>query len=185
MRFFRFLFLIAFWAWGFLNPGPKLPPQILIDHPNPLLIQKDFIWYYRGKLFSGYMVERERNGKIVYQLPILNGREEGIAWAWYSTGEKLLKRIYIQGKKSGVFEQWWPNGHYRYVFHYREDKMDGAESVFYPNGHLRQLSHFKEGKEEGLQSAWNTHGDLISNYTIRKGRLYGIIGVKSCIPTGH
>jgi len=42
-------------------------------------------WHYKGQPFSGYMLEKEEN-RVVYQLPISEGLEHGLAIGWYNSG---------------------------------------------------------------------------------------------------
>lgn len=142
-------------------------------------------WYYRKKLFSGYMLEKEKDGSIVYKLPIYEGEENGLAKGWYHSGEKLLEREFINGKINNHFIQWWPNGNQRYLFQYKNDLYHGTQYIFFPNGQKRQENNYLNGQEEGLQRVWNEKGLLISNYTIKNKKLYGIISVKSCLPVAH
>lgn len=142
-------------------------------------------WLYKGQPFSGYMIEKEEN-RVVYQLPIAEGREQGLAKGWYNSGEKLLERIFINGKKEGVFKQWWPNGKLRYLFRYKHDQFDGKQLVYFPNGKVREESNYQLGEKEGTQRVWDENSKLISNYVIKNKRIYGVVSVKSCIPVdGH
>ncbi|GAB2519549.1 hypothetical protein GCM10027085_06730 [Spirosoma aerophilum] len=152
---------------------------------DPLLQKTDSGWSYKGAVFSGYMVEKEKDGLIVYRLPILDGRENGLAKGWYNTGEKLLERRFVDGRKEGLFTQWWPNGHLRYVFHYRHDQYDGPQLVFFPDGTKREESMYKLGEQDGPQRVWDKAGKRVANYTIRNKRAYGLISVKSCLPVIH
>ena len=140
-------------------------------------------YFYHGEPFTGFMIEQEKNGRIVYKLPIIEGRENGLALGWYNTGEKLLERYFKQGKIEGTFKQWWPNGNYRYLFNYKNGLLNGPQTVFFPNSKIRQKSNYQLGKEAGLQQTWDTSGQLVSNYTIKDNKLYGVISVKSCIPS--
>lgn len=142
-------------------------------------------WLHKGRPFSGYMLEKEEN-RVVYQLPIFEGLEQGLAKGWYNSGEKLLERIFINGKKEGKFQQWWPNGKLRYLFNYKNDQFDGKQLVYFPNGKIREESNYHLGEKEGTQRVWNENCKLISNYVIKNKRIYGLVSVKSCIPIdGH
>jgi antitoxin component YwqK of YwqJK toxin-antitoxin module len=152
---------------------------------DPNLKKTDNGWFYKGQPFSGNMLEKEKDGRLVYQLPIIDGKENGIAKGWYNTGEKLLKRIFENGKIAGDFKQWWPNGRLRYLFHYKNNQFDGKQLVFFPDGKIREESHYLLGEKEGKQRVWDEKGLLISNYAIKNKRIYGVISVKSCIPVGH
>ena len=159
------------------------PPSYNVLNFDTALKRNDKGYYYHGKPFSGYMIQQEKDGRVVYKLPIINGLENGLALAWYNTGEKLLEQYYVDGKIEGEFKQWWPNGNYRYLFNYKNDQFNGTQTVFFPNSKIRQRSNYKMGKEEGVQQTWDSAGQLISNYTIKNNKLYGVIWVQSCIPS--
>ena len=159
------------------------PPNYNVLNIDTALKHNDNGYFYQGKPFSGYIIEQEKDGRVVYKLPIINGLENGLALAWYNTGEKLLERYFEEGKAEGLFKQWWPNGNYRYLFNYKNDQFNGTQTVFFPNSKIRQKSNYQRGKEEGLQQTWDSIGQLVSNYTIKNNKLYGVISVKSCIPS--
>lgn len=163
----------------------KKPPEIRITNFDVSLKKADEIWRYKGQIFSGYMIQVEKDGRTVYELPIIEGKENGTAKGWYNSGEKLIERIFIEGKIDGKMTQWWPNGRIRYLFQYKNDKFEGSQWVFFPNGKRRELSNYSLGEKERIQQVWDEKGILISNYTIKNKKLYGIISVESCIPTGH
>ncbi|GAB3034223.1 toxin-antitoxin system YwqK family antitoxin [Spirosoma pulveris] len=178
--------LLSFGACLFLwLNNSRNPPPVEVVNYDPLLQKTDSGWYYKGALFSGYMVEKEKDGLIVYRLPIVDGRENGLAKGWYNTGEKLLERRFVNEKKEGIYKQWWPNGQPRYVFHYRHDQYDGPQLVFFPDGKKREESRYTLGEQDGPQRVWDKDGKLIANYTIRNKRAYGLTSVKSCLPVMH
>ena len=163
----------------------QLPPALRIVNFDTALQKPGDTWLYKGKLFSGYMIQVEKDGRTVYELPIINGKENGMATGIYNNGEKLMERNFADGKREGIFKQWWPNGNLRYVFNFKNDVFESRQWVFFPDGKKRQVSNYTLGELDGLQSIWNEEGQLISNYTYKNKKLYGIITVKSCIPNGH
>lgn len=135
---------------------------------------------------NGQIEEKSLDGKsTLFYVPVNDGLEEGQASGIYSTGEKLMTRNYEKGQVEGEFIQWWPNGNKRYLLNYKHNQLDGKQLVFYPNGDRHEESNYLEGTVEGIQRVWNEHGQLVSNYTIRNKKLYGVISVKSCLPEGH
>jgi antitoxin component YwqK of YwqJK toxin-antitoxin module len=164
----------------------KKIPVLNVQNFNPLLKKVNGKWMYKNELLNGNIVEKNVDDKtILYLVPILNGLEEGQALGNYSTGEKLMIRNYTKGKVEGEFIQWWPNGNIRYRLNFKHDQMNGQQFVFYPNGNKQQESNYAEGKEDGIQRVWNENGQLLSNYTIKNKKLYGVISVKSCLPEEH
>ena len=194
MKIHPYKYLLIFFCWVMMvciscnsNTTTKilLPPDVRIFNYDTLLKQNTEGWFYKGQPFNGYMVQEEKNHRIVYELPILNGKENGWAKGCYYNGAKLLERYYSDGKKEGLYKQWWPNGHYRYLFNYKNGIYEGTQIVYFANGSKRQESNYENGEEEGIQRTWNEQSILISNYTIKNKIQYGIIKIKSCIPATH
>jgi antitoxin component YwqK of YwqJK toxin-antitoxin module len=51
---------------------------------------------------------------------------------------------------------------------------------WYPDGSLFRESQYAEGQEAGRQRMWHADGTLRSNYIVREGQRYGLIGSKGC-----
>ena len=168
------------------SSNKKKIPNLYVQNFDTSLKKVNSQWYYKNDPLNGYLVEQSSDGKnILYQVPVIDGLEEGWAWVRYNSLEKLMIRYYRKGKVEGSFTKWWPNGNERYRFNYKHDKLDGKQMVFYPNGQKHQESNYADGNEEGIQRVWDEKGHLISNYTIKNKKLYGVVSVKSCIPEGH
>ena len=159
-----------------------VPPEFLVKNNDTLLLKTDKGWTYTKRLFNGYMIQVENDGKIVYRLPIIDGKEHGLAIGFYNTGEKLLERTFVTGKKQGVFKQWWPNGNLRYLFNYNHDKYDGKQIVYFHFGKVQEEKNYLNGMEEGVQRIWDSTGNLISNYTVKNKKIYGALSAKDCMP---
>lgn len=176
------IYLFLFLFFGSCQENKK---RISVLNFDPNLKKTNKGWIYKNKAFTGLMIEEEKDHRIVYRLPIADGKEEGLAKGWYNSGEKLSEKIFINGKIEGIFKQWWPNGRLRYLFKYKNNVFDGKQIVYLPNSKVREESNYQSGEKEGIQRVWDEKGSLISNYTIKNQKLYGIISVKSCIPVGH
>ena len=163
----------------------NVPPHILVKNTDPSLIKTDAGWIFNNRPFSGFMIQVENNGRIVYKLPIIEGKEEGVAIGFYYSGEKLLERRFINGKKQGIFKQWWPNGRLRYLFNYHHDKYEGKQIVYFHFGKVQAEKNYRAGIEEGVQKIWDSTGNLISNYTVKNNKIYGALSAMDCMPVLH
>jgi len=161
------------------------PPQLEVKNIDTLLSKTDKGWLYKNRPFNGYMIEVENDGRIVYRLPIINGKEDGLAIGFYNSGEKLLERKFIKGEKQGVFKQWWPNGRLRYLFNFNKDKYDGKQIVYFHFGKVQEEKNYLNGIEEGVQRIWDSTGNLISNYTVKNNKIYGTLSAKDCMQVAH
>ncbi len=161
------------------------PPLFEVKNYDPLLSKTDNGWFYNNRPFNGYMIQVEKDGRVVYKLPIINGKEEGIAVGYYNTGEKLLERLFTNGEKQGIFKQWWPNGNLRYLFNYNHDKYNGKQIVFFHFGKVQEEKNYNNGMEEGVQRIWDSSGNLISNYIVKNNKSYGSLSAKDCMPVAR
>lgn len=122
---------------------------------------------------------------IALLLLLLPACDENAKWGrpvekWYSNGQIMERRYYVEGKKVGVHMGWWPNGNKRFEYHYSEDMYHGKVREWYENGQLYKRFHYKDGHEEGFQQMWKPDGRIAANYEVRNGRKYGLTGVKNC-----
>ncbi len=166
------------------NSTNKLP-LLEVKNNDSLLLKTDAGWIYNNEVFNGQVVEVENDGSVVYRLPIINGKEQGLAIGFYNTGEKLVERKFINGEKQGVFKQWWPNGNLRYLFNYNHDKYDGQQIVYFHFGKVQEEKNYSNGIEEGAQRIWDSTGNLISNYTVKNKKIYGALSAKDCMPVAR
>jgi antitoxin component YwqK of YwqJK toxin-antitoxin module len=58
--------------------------------------------------------------------------------------------------------------------------MDGVAREWSREGKLLSEFHFVAGHEAGQQRMWNDDGSIRSNYVVRDGRRYGLIGAMGC-----
>lgn len=184
VNFWALLTLVFFYT-ACNTPGrhsQPVPPEVFINKNDRNLYRYDNLWRYKGRIFSGYITQEEKNKMLIYKLPVIDGLINGLAVGFYENGHKMLEEFFVDDRLEGLYKQWWRNGQYKYLFFYKEDKYEGTQKVFFEDGKLREESNFSNGKPEGLQRVWNKNGELISNYTIRNNKLYGIIKVESCIP---
>ena len=156
-----------------------------VKNTDSLLSKTDSGWMYKNSYFNGYMIQVENDGRVVYKLPIVNGKEQGVAVGFYNSGEKLLERPFMNGEKHGIFKQWWPNGRLRYLFNYSHDKYNGKQIAYFHFGKVQEEKNYLNGIEEGVQRIWDSTGNLISNYTVKNKKIYGAISAKDCMPVTH
>lgn len=99
---------------------------------------------------------------------------------WYSNGQLMERRNYLDGKRNGLHEGWWPDGSQRFEYHYKNDAYEGEVKEWYENGELYRSMNYVDGQEQGLQQLWKSDGRILANYEMINGRKYGLAGVKNC-----
>src|SRR5438105_15958924 len=66
------------------------------------------------------------------------------------------------------------------VYHYHAGLSEATQRQWYPNGQPWTSFHHHEGHELGQQQMWNPDGTIRSNYVIKDGRRYGLVGAMGC-----
>lgn len=179
MRLFVFIWMVFLFS---CQPSLKkqTPPDTLIDSKDAFLRNDNGTWKYKGSNYSGYIVEKKRE-RIVGKVPVINGKENGTATAWYENGSKKFERSYLNGDREGIHKGWHSNGSLAFEFFFHQDKYEGVQKSYYPDGKPWQVLNYTGGYEEGKQKTWNKEGRLINNFTVKNGKLYGVIGRYDCM----
>jgi antitoxin component YwqK of YwqJK toxin-antitoxin module len=80
----------------------------------------------------------------------------------------------------GPSRGWYENGARQFVYHYRNGVSEGSQEQWYPTGQPYTAFRHHAGHEAGQQRMWNADGTIRSNYVIRDGRRFGLLGAMGC-----
>jgi antitoxin component YwqK of YwqJK toxin-antitoxin module len=138
--------------------------------------------YFNNQLFSGvlytlYAATKDTAAKASY----LKGKEHGEWHKFYPNGKLQEQRFFNNGKKTGVFITWWPSGNKQTHCTLLNDEFEGTSQEWTDKGVLVKEMNYHNGHEEGWQRWWHDNGKVRSNYIIKEGRRYGLLGTKHCI----
>jgi MORN repeat variant len=138
--------------------------------------------YFNNQLFSGvlytlYAATKDTVAKTSY----LKGKEHGEWLKFYPDGKLQEQRFFDNGKKTGLFITWWPSGNKQTHCTLLNDEYEGTSREWTDKGVLVKEMNYHNGHEEGWQRWWHDNGKVRSNYIIKEGRRYGLLGTKHCI----
>lgn len=136
--------------------------------------------YFASKKFSGRQYLLYPNKDTAFVKLYLNGLLEGMQKQWYPEGALAEERFYVSNKKEGEHKGWWENGKPKYTYQFFNDEYQGEVQEWYFSGQLFKRFHYDKGQEEGSQRLWFEDGSVRANYVIKKGKKYGLIGIKLC-----
>ena len=136
--------------------------------------------YFKTEKYSGKQYEIYPSKDTAFVKSYLNGMLEGPQKQWYDNKVLAEERLYISNKKEGLHQSWWPNGKPRYKYHFYNDEFHGEVLEWYETGQLFKKFHYTDGHEEGSERLWYEDGSVRANYVIKKGKKYGLIGIKLC-----
>lgn len=165
------------------RPEPKIaktvPAVIHLSTDTLFKVRQDTI-FYQGVLYSGFICGLYEKGDSAFIYSYFNGVEEGWQRKWYDNGRLAEQRFYINGKKEGLHRGWWPDGKDKFYTELSDDQFDGAIREWNSSGLLIKSFHYTKGTEDGPQRLWWDNGKVRANFVTKKGRRYGLIGLKTC-----
>lgn len=109
------------------------------------------------------------------------GKEHGEWRKFYSTKRLKEKRYFENGRKTGEYIAWWQNGQKQLDYFFVTDEYEGTCKEWNEAGMLNKIMNYKKGHEEGQQQWWYDNGKIRTNYIIKNGRRFGLLGTKNCI----
>lgn len=139
-------------------------------------------FYVNGSMLTGCIYKMYANKKDTdFVRNYLHGKEHGV-WKMFHSNSQLKEiRYFKQGKKEGEYIAWWSNGKKKLHYHFKLDEYEGTCREWNPNGRLIKEMNYRKGHEEGSQKVWYNNGKIKSNYVVKNGRRYGLLGTKNCI----
>jgi len=155
-------------------------PSATLDANDPGLRREGLLLLDEGEPLSGNLVERDEQGRVLALTPYRNGTKHGVARTWHANGTLASSRSFEHGVKVGHHFAWWENGRPRLDLHFADGVYQGTCREWYETGQIAHEARFESGHEVGLQRSWTMTGDLFSNYVVRDGRRYGLLGAKPC-----
>lgn len=146
------------------------------------LLRANGVVYYKQEPFSGRLFSLSENGKdTLAKFEFLEGFEHGI-WEKYYPGDRLQeRREYAKGKKVGQFIAFWENGQKKLDYHFLNDEYEGFCREWNQSGVLVKAMNYQNGYEVGKQTMYFDNGKIRSNYLMKNGRRYGLLGTKNCV----
>lgn len=136
--------------------------------------------FYKLEKYSGKQFLLYPSKDTVFVKSYLNGLLEGLQKQWFSNQVLCEERLYVSNKKEGLHKGWWENGKPKYSYQFYNDEYHGEVKEWYFTGQLFKKFHYENGYEEGSERLWFEDGTVRANYVIKKGKKYGLIGIKLC-----
>jgi protein SCO1 len=98
----------------------------------------------------------------------------------YANGQ-IKRRAEFRGDKlEGIAEGFYDSGARMYVYHHKAGVREGVQQQWLETGQLLAEFNYVDGHESGQQRMWNDDGTIRSNYVIKEGKRYGLVGAMGC-----
>lgn len=81
--------------------------KVLYDE---LVYGDDLLFTHNGDVFTGLAFESFVDGALSTEIPIVDGKEHGIARDYFESGRVKVQTIYVSGVKHGAESEWYESG---------------------------------------------------------------------------
>jgi antitoxin component YwqK of YwqJK toxin-antitoxin module len=126
------------------------------------------------------VVDRYPNGALERVASYRGNELDGAARGWYENGAPEYERRYRAGREEGRHRGWYETGAPKFLYFYHDGVAEGDQRQWLRTGQALTLFHYRRGHEDGQQQMWNADGTIRSNYVIKDGRRFGLIGSMGC-----
>ena len=132
--------------------------------------KNDVIIETRGTIPDGIAREYYQSGKLMEEVPYLNGKQEGKSTWYYETGVVKGERNYRAGKLDGIIKWYYTTGSLGTEFNYKNGKLEGLTRLYWENGNLKAEDYYENGRREGRKTLYYNSGELRFVYTYKNGK---------------
>ncbi|MFZ4764993.1 MAG: toxin-antitoxin system YwqK family antitoxin [Roseimicrobium sp.] len=122
-----------------------------------------------GGPFTGVMFERAVGGRILTEVPVLDGQVHGVARGWHDNGQLEVEESFVHGVSNGIRTRWFPNGQKRNTATIVNGQLDGPYQEWHENGQLALRMTLVAGKGQGPCEAWHADGRMKSRVELKDG----------------
>ena len=98
----------------------------------------------------------------------------------WPNGRIRRESTYVGEVLDGPSRGWYESGAQQFAYFYRRGISEGEQRQWYPSGRIFTSFNHQAGHEVGQQRMWNPDGTIRSNYVIRDGKRFGLIGALGC-----
>ncbi len=145
------------------------------------LVSKSGESFFNQLKFSGIVYKVYSNNDTLILGKYLLGKKDGVWKNFYKNGKLKEFRNYENGIKNGKHFGFYQNGNKQFEYDLKDNEYNGQKKVWNKSGLLIQEATFLMGYENGSQKIWYDNGSIKSNYFVKNGRRFGLLGTKNCV----
>ncbi len=124
---------------------------------------EDGLYYNKkGELYTGTYVEYYPNGNKKLEMPVVEGKKQGVSTYYFDNNTKQEIRSYSNNEMDGLWETWNEKGVKVGVANYKKGKKDGKWYIYNDKGTMLYDMNYEDGKKEGIWKAFDDQGNLKS-----------------------
>ena len=105
-------------------------------------------------------IGRYETGELHYEVPLKNGKRDGILKQYYKTGELQLFSEWKNGKKKGITKTFYKNGQTKTIEIFRNNLLQDTAIYYDSLGQILEIFPYFDGKLEGNYKAYYNNGQM-------------------------
>jgi len=118
------------------------------------LIEKDELYYYKDKPFTGKSIRKYEDGKKAQEAQWKKGKLHGLKREWWKNGAMREKMNFIAGYRHGEFTKHYDNGSLKIKGTYEKNLLEGTFYGYYRNGNKEYVYHYKKSIKDGMSTTY-------------------------------
>lgn len=139
--------------------------------------------YLQGETrpFTGILVENYAKDSRKLEIPIREGRANGLSRGWFENGQKEVEETFVGGVAHGPRRRWHENGAIKSESTIHDGILAGRFVQWHGNGQMAADVTMVQGQPHGPAHAWHASGRLKSRVALD----HGTPGKKEFFPDGE
>lgn len=172
------LFMLLFFG---CQSNPK-NNNIMLNAANHNFTTQNGVFLLNNQPYTGYVYTVYPKTKDTLEvIGYLNGKEHGVWRKYYEDGKLKQQRVFKNGLKEDKYIAYWQNGKKQLEYNFKAGEYNGNCAEWNQEGTLTKKMNYAMGYEDGAQQMFYDNGKVRSNYVIKDGRRFGLLGTKNCI----
>lgn len=131
-----------------------------LEDINVVRTSIDSTYNYKGKLYSGNIIQFDEKGNKVQSFSTEKGKINGPCFTFYPDGALKISANYLNGILEGENLKYYPNGIVAEEIYYKNGLIDGKRKAFWDNGLLKEENEFKKGVLVGTSKFYFSNGKM-------------------------
>ncbi len=173
---YLFLTILSFKLVSQTKNGTQLKTKYgkIVDlgkEPLGTIRYKDNFVLYKGRIFSGILIETDYMGHKLLYSEYKDGKVNGKYELYGANGKLKEKYSSFNGLRNGLYEKYfYPSGKINIRANYKNGKIDGISEIFFESGKTKSKGNYKDGIEITYIEYWSNGNPLLTrNYEVSPG----------------
>lgn len=108
--------------------------------------------------FTGWMLERYREGGVMSRSWVSSGVLAGMAEGFHPDGRLQVREYFVEGVSHGIRTRWHTNGVKQSEGQIVNGRIEGVFQRWHENGQLAERIGMRGGEPDGVSKAWYPSG---------------------------